>query len=313
MPRPYARLLGKLTNAALRKVGLEVRRIDSEALAAERALRNYEASGRIPWSEGYHVAHARLIATALDDSRLMALFAAGQNLPGDYGIGIDERCVEIPWLFAKLRNISGGILDAGSALNYAYLIDRLLRDDRKLDIMTLAPEKPSFTHRGVGYLYEDLRNIPIVDEHYDCVACISTLEHIGFNNEAFTKRPAEAEHRPTDYLRACAEMLRVLRRGGRLLLTVPFGKYQDVGAFQQFSAREIGLLADSMKGAKIDIDYFKLRRTGAWDVATAEECAQCESVHWVMARENERPGAFPMQADQAASARAVACLDIVKG
>ena len=155
----------------------------------------------------------------------MALFAAGQNLPGDYGIGIDERCVEIPWLFAKLRNISGGILDAGSALNYAYLIDRLLRDDRKLDIMTLAPEKPSFTHRGVGYLYEDLRNIPIVDEHYDCVACISTLEHIGFNNEAFTKRPAEAEHRPTDYLRACAEMLRVLRRGGRLLLTVPFGKY----------------------------------------------------------------------------------------
>jgi len=41
--------------------------------------------------------------------------------------------------------------------------------------------------------------------------------------------------------------------------------------------------------------------------------AQCESVHWVMARENERPGAFPMQADQAASARAVACLDIVKG
>src|SRR5262249_45389981 len=68
MPRPYARLLGKLTNAALRKVGLEVRRIDSEALAAERALRNYEASGRIPWSEGYHVAHARLIATALDDS-----------------------------------------------------------------------------------------------------------------------------------------------------------------------------------------------------------------------------------------------------
>ena len=308
MPRPYARALGKLTNAALRKVGLEVRRIDSDAVAAARALRKYEASGRIPWSEGYHIAHAKLIAATLDDCALMAVFAAAENLPADYGI-----CVEIPWLFAKLRNVSGKILDAGSALNHAFLIDRLLRDDRKLDVMTLAPEKPCFTHRGVAYLYEDLRNIPIVDEHYDCVACISTLEHVGFDNEAFTKRSAEVEHRPTDYLRACSEMLRVLRRGGRLLLTVPFGKYQDVGAFQQFSAREIGLLTQSMHGAKIDIGYFKLRRTGAWDVATADECAQCESVHWVMARENERPAVFPMQADKAASARAVACLDIVKG
>ena len=313
MPRPYARALGKLTNAALRKVGLEVRRIDSDAVAAARALRKYEASGRIPWSEGYHIAHAKLIAATLDDCALMAVFAAAENLPADYGIGIDERCVEIPWLFAKLRNVSGKILDAGSALNHAFLIDRLLRDDRKLDVMTLAPEKPCFTHRGVGYLYEDLRNIPTVDEHYDCVVCISTLEHIGFNNEAFTKRPAQVEHRPTDYLRACSEMLRVLRRGGRLLLTVPFGKYQDVGAFQQFSAREIGFLTESMKGAKIDIRYFKLGQTGAWDVAAAGECAQCESVHWVMAREDERPAAFPMQADKAASARAVACLDIVKG
>src|SRR5947209_835024 len=138
-------LLGKLTNAALRKVGLEVRRIGSGAMAAERALQEYEASGRIPWSAGYHVAHDNLIAATLDDARLMAIFAAGRNLPGDYGIGIDERCVELPWLFAKLQNVSARILDAGSSLNHEFLLDRLLRDGRKLDIMTLTPEKPCFT------------------------------------------------------------------------------------------------------------------------------------------------------------------------
>jgi hypothetical protein len=67
-----------------------------------------------------------------------------------------------------------------------------------------------------------------------------------------------------------------------------------------------------MNPAQISIDYFRLRETGGWDMATADECAQCESVHWVMAPENERPKIFPMQPDKAASARAVACMQIVK-
>ncbi len=80
-------LLGKLINAALRNVGLEIRRTDAAATGARRALREYEASGRIPWSEGYHIAHDNLIAATLDDGTLMDAFATGRNLPGDYGIG----------------------------------------------------------------------------------------------------------------------------------------------------------------------------------------------------------------------------------
>ena len=41
-------------------------------MAAERALREYEASGRIPWSAGYHVAHDNLIAATLDDAKAIA-------------------------------------------------------------------------------------------------------------------------------------------------------------------------------------------------------------------------------------------------
>jgi SAM-dependent methyltransferase len=198
-------------------------------------------------------------------------------------------------------------------LNYPFLIDRLLKDNVKLDVLTLTPERHCFADRGVAYLYEDLRKIPIVDGHYDCVVCVSTLEHVGFNNEFFTQRRADVEHRPNDYLIACSEMFRVLRPEGQLLITVPFGKYQDVGAFQQFSDKEIGVLVDSMKGAsQINVQYFRLRATGAWDIATADECSQCESVHWVMASKSERPKTFPVQPDKAASARAVACMQFVK-
>ena len=112
-------MLGKLINAALRQAGLEIRRVRPHAHASARLLQKFEASGRIPWSEGYSIAQEALIAATLDDPSLMAAFAGGEHLPPDYGIGIDERCVELPWLFAKLQNVSGKILDAGSSLNHA--------------------------------------------------------------------------------------------------------------------------------------------------------------------------------------------------
>ena len=39
-----------------------------------------------------------------------------------YGLHLDERVVEYPWFFSRLPEISGLLLDAGSALNFGYLI-----------------------------------------------------------------------------------------------------------------------------------------------------------------------------------------------
>jgi hypothetical protein len=221
--------------------------------------------------------------------------------------------VELPWLFSKGQYISGKILDAGSALNYPFIVERFLTGTRKLHIMTLAPEHHCFAKYGVSYFYDDLRRIPIVDGFYDCVVCISTLEHIGFDNTLFTNRREDREHKPRDYLLACKEMLRVLRSGGRLFITVPFGKYHDFGCFQQFGPKELSVLVELCGGvAKVNVQYFRVQKSGEWNVAQAEECAECESVHWVMVPENERPKVFPLAGDRAAAARAVACIEIVK-
>src|SRR5207302_240768 len=57
------------------------------------------------------------------------------------------------------------------------------------------------------------------------VVCISTLEHVGFDNTVYG---LEAERDELGHERALQELRRVLARGGRLLVTVPCGERQDL-------------------------------------------------------------------------------------
>src|SRR4030042_2757104 len=76
-----------------------------------------------PWSVGYSVYKRHLLVQTLTDQYLLERFYAGDPLPTGYGTGIDERCVEYPWVLAQLRSSGCLLLDAGSALNHDILID----------------------------------------------------------------------------------------------------------------------------------------------------------------------------------------------
>lgn len=76
--------------------------------------------------------------------------------------------------------------------------------------------------------------------------------------------------------------------------------------------KEVGSLVETFNGAsEANVCYYKVRGSGAWNVAAADECSLCRSVHWVMAPASERPKVFPLVADRAASARAVACIAVL--
>ena len=46
-----------------------------------------------------------------------------ERLPARYGFRVDERVVEYPWLFSRFFAGEGTLLDAGSTLNFDYLLE----------------------------------------------------------------------------------------------------------------------------------------------------------------------------------------------
>jgi ubiquinone/menaquinone biosynthesis C-methylase UbiE len=157
---------------------------------------------------------------------------------------------------------------------------------------------------NVSYVAGDLRDMMLRDSVVDVIVCISTLEHIGLDNTMlYTDDRRFQETRSDDYTRALREFRRVLRPGGRLYVTVPFGRPTRLRWLQQFDAAGVNALVDAFGGAEEQTAYFRYTSAG-WQTATAAECADCEyfDVH--------SRGSF--DPDMAAAARAVACFEFVR-
>lgn len=274
----------------------------------------YERGGSRPWSTGYSYYRQSVIEQALLDEVLLECFRTMGPLPAGYGVGVDERCIELPWIISHLRNDSGILLDAGSSLNHEFLLDDPALRNRPVNILTLAPEPTCFWRRGISYLYHDMRAMPFRDCYFDVITCISTLEHVGCDNSIGTANPQYQENRPEDVSLAMRELCRVLKPGGRLFLTVPFGRYALHRGFQLFDLAHLLNVIKSFDSApEVRAAYYRYLPDG-WTHATAEDCAGCEYVEWVAQAwdTNRWPDPIPMEPDRAAAARAVACVVLTK-
>lgn len=268
----------------------------------------------VPWGAGYGERRWAELARLLGDPATLGAFRAAEPLPPGHGVALDERCVELPWLVAMLGAGAGRTLDAGSALNHAVVLDAVLPLVDRLDVVTLAPEAECHWRRGVSYLFEDLRLLPFRDDLYDTVACVSTLEHVGFDNTPFSHDPLHRERAPMDFLDAVRELRRVTAPGGRLLLTVPFGRRQQFAGFQQFDLELLERAVDAYGPAEAELGYYRYTSQG-WELSDAAGCADAEYVEWVAAAWSgaRMPQPPPVESDGAAAARAVACCVLVAG
>ncbi|HST69305.1 MAG TPA: methyltransferase domain-containing protein [Solirubrobacterales bacterium] len=202
-----------------------------------------------PRTLAYDAAHRALISSLLDDAEWQSLFARGGRLPPGLGAGFDERCVEYPWLFS--RRLGGRVLDAGSVLNHRHLIERLLPEVDDLTITTLAPEAAAFTELGVSYVYDDMRRLPFRDDWFDEVVCLSTLEHVGMDNSIYGAADGPAADPAAAAAAALGELLRVVRPGGRVHLSVPYGRREEHGWVRQLDRAGVDdLLAAAGAGAR---------------------------------------------------------------
>ncbi|MBR0779033.1 methyltransferase domain-containing protein [Bradyrhizobium diazoefficiens] len=227
-------------------------------------------------------------------------------LPPAFGVALDERIVEYPWLFSRLRAVGelGKVLDAGSTLNHEYILNRAPLAKANLTLMTLAPEKRCYWYKNYSYVFGDFRTSPFRDELFDTLICISTLEHVGLDNTLlYTTDRSKAENDRFGFSEAVSEFKRIVRRGGRCFITVPYGQHQDFGWFQLFDARMLEQLINAFGPLSYEVEFFKYSRLG-WERASQLEVEDATAFdpHSGRGRADDRAGC----------ARAIACIQMIK-
>lgn len=279
---------------------------------ADSCLRGiYRVGGRRPWSLGYLQHRQKVLHAISTDDRTLECFRDGGSLPTGYGRYLDERIVEYPWLFARLPATESLLLDAGSVLNHDWIMEHPVLQKKQVHILTLAPEPFCFWRRRISYCFDDLRSIPYRDDLFDEVICISTLEHIGSDNTMYWQAAAGMARDDLGFKLAAVELLRVAKPGGRIYVTVPFGKRVDYGYYQQFDAERLGALISAFAGFAINQTFFRYTDRG-WRFANRAECEECLAFDIHAARRRRCHGRIAYDADFAACSRAIAALEIRK-
>lgn len=296
----------KLIKSA-KHIAKRILRNDVPQPAQDDIIKNFLSGDRIPWTDGYHEYKWDFINKTILDEEILSLFARRKPLPDNYGLRLDDRSVEYPWIFSSLRKGQSRLLDAGSTFNFPCIVDHPIVKAKETTIVTYFPENYNFNDRRISYVYADLRDMPLRDNWFDEVVCQSTLEHIDMDNSIYGYENASTDlgrQKNFSYKSVLSELVRVLKPGGQLLLTFPYGKYEFHGFFQQF---DIDMVKEMMNFfqtyGQLASDFFIYKPDG-WHWSDITEASSCESF-------NPHTG-IGKGSDGAAHSRAICCIKFTK-
>ena len=196
-------------------------------------------------------------------------FPASVSLPRPCGERLPERVVEL--LLARLSYWPGAaVLDVGHANSMTCHRDMVRSLPAPRNVTGIDRAEPVF---DASLLYAESVRRDICDtgfsgETFDLVWCISSLEHIGMDNSTYGESRSDGATAEG----ALAEMLRVTRAGGMILVTVPYGKSENHGWFRNFDQESWQDLLEAVRphGSVHEL-YFAHARGAGWCRTDAEE------------------------------------------
>jgi SAM-dependent methyltransferase len=276
-----------------------------------KQINSYITNGRKPWSEGYLLFKEDFLRQSINDTPILDRFRDNLPLPKQYGEFLDERMVEYPWFISRVSQGNVKLLDAGSILNFGYILQHPKLKEKDITIVTLEPEVNCYWQDRISYLFADLRNLPLKDDWFDEVVSLSTLEHIGLDNSIYSLNPEWREKKTFDFLKAVSELKRVTKPGGKAYITVPYGKYTDFGWYQQFNAEMIERMIDTFDPDKV-IETYYCYELGGWSVSDKQYCQKFEGFNIHDTKYFNPNSTKDYDPDYAACSRAIAALELWK-
>jgi SAM-dependent methyltransferase len=175
-------------------------------------------------------------------------------------VSINARIVEHPWVFMNLGLEGGRILDVGCCSSSLSIeLASLGYPVWGIDVRPYGLTHPNFT-----FVHEDICRCSLPDGSFDRVLAISTIEHIGVGHYG------DPSGQGMD-VKALAAVHRLLKPGGRLLISAPFGRRQ-VNAFGRvYDSEQFRDLLQAFKIIKIE---WHVARAGSWLRTTEIEAAR---------------------------------------
>ncbi len=203
------------------------------ARLAKQSFRRIRLRLPQPWSKRFgQLVYLPKLAAGHEPTRrtfteeaLIDRLAGSQEPLAGVGAGLSERVIEIPWVIRSLAPAAESlrVLDVGTAFApdaYKWLLVRLPHTVEVVDLADAAIP-------GVENHVADVRELPFAANSFDVATCISTLEHIGLDNDQYgIQSGGEGD------VQALRELGRVARR---VLVTVPAGRDANMGWQRQYA------------------------------------------------------------------------------
>jgi SAM-dependent methyltransferase len=191
-------------------------------------------------------------------------------LPDLYGKGLPERTVEI--LMAHLTYAPAKrVLDVGYAntMECHRAMVAALTAPRHLTGIDIAEPVYDASRYYESMSRADITRSPFADASFDLIWCVSALEHFGMDNSVYTEQFSAA---PAMDAQAVKEMLRLLVPGGQLLITVPYGRFEDHTTHKNYDRDHWQPLLDIARvEGYVREWYFRHTHGHGWQQAPAEE------------------------------------------
>jgi SAM-dependent methyltransferase len=174
----------------------------------------------------------------------------------------NERIIEKSWVFRHFPPVGAGIrvLDLGCAESRAAL--ELASNGYRVTGIDMQP--CPFRHPNFDFVLGNLCTSGLAGNSFDVVLALSTIEHIGLGAGGDT-----GEELPDRA--AMREVHRVLKDGGRLLLTVPFGRRAVTPLHRIYDLESLRSL---LAGFETEVIEYGVKLDGkTWQCPAAEEDA----------------------------------------